>query len=106
MERELYVMYDTVSQAFGEPFTMANLAELRRQFEQIAANPAVPVYAIRDVCVLHLGTFVPDCDNPRIVPLAVPTVVLRGGSYNVEEIRGQSSSVSAATSELRAAQDC
>lgn len=100
MEREIYVMYDTVSQAFGEPFTMANLAELRRQFEQTVANPAVPVYAIRDVCVLHLGTFVPDSDNPRIVPLAVPTVVLRGGSYNVEEIRGQSSSVPASASQL------
>lgn len=100
MKREVYVMYDMVSQAFGEPFTMANAAEMRRQFEQTVADPAVPVYAIRDVCVIHLGTFVPDPDNPCIVPEAVASVVLRGGNYNVEEIRRQSDVVVTPASEL------
>lgn len=100
MKREIYVMYDMVSQSFGEPFTVANFADMRRQFEQTIANPAVPAYAICDVCVIHLGSFIPDPDNPVIIPEAVPSVVLRGGNYNVEEIRRQNSSVDAPASEL------
>lgn len=101
MNREVYVMFDSVAQNFGEPFTMANSAEMRRSFEQTVKNPAVPEYAIRDVCVLHLGTFIPDPDNPRIIPVAVPNVEVRGGNYNVEEIRRQDSSLASAASELR-----
>ena len=106
MNREIYVMYDSVSQNFGEPFTMANSADLRREFEETVKNPAVPVYAIRDVCVLHLGTFIPDSDNPVIIPATVPTVILRGGNYNVEEMRGQNSAGSSAAPELHSCEDC
>lgn len=79
---------------------MANASEMRRQFEQMVANPSVPAYAIADTCVIHLGVFVPDPDNPHIVPDAIPYVELRGGNYNVEERRRQASPVDAAASEL------
>ena len=100
MKRELYVFMDSVSQNFGEPFTLANFAELRREFQKICENPAVPAYAVRDTIVIHLGSFVPDSVNPRIEPVSVPTVVLRGDAYNVEEIRGQSSACPSAAPEL------
>lgn len=100
MNREIYVMVDSVSGNFGEPFTMANHAELRREFENALKSPAVPAYAFRDCDVLHLGCFIPDVDSPRIIPAAVPTCVLRGGSYNVDEIRRQNSDVSSAAFEL------
>lgn len=100
MKREIYVFMDSVSRGFGEPFTMANDAELRRHFERMAADVSIPAYAIRDTVVVHLGTFIPDSDNPCIVSDAVPAVVLRGDAYNVEEIRRQSSAVAAATHEL------
>lgn len=100
MKREIYVFFDSVAQNFGEPFTMANSSEMRRQFEQIVANPAIPAYAIADTCVVHLGEFVPDPDNPHIVPDAIPYVELRGGNYNVEERRRQNSACTATASEL------
>lgn len=100
MKREIYVFMDTVSRGFGEPFTMANDAELRRQFEHMVKDSAIPAYAIRDTVVVHLGTFEPNADHPHIVPDAVPFTVLRGDSFNVDEIRRQISSVDASTSEL------
>lgn len=100
MKRELFVMVDTVSGLFGEPFTMANVAEMRRQFDQIVQNPAVPNYAIRDTVVVHLGTLNADIENPCVVPAPVATVVLRGDAYNVEEIRKQNVDVDSAASEL------
>lgn len=100
MKRELYVFMDAVSQNFGEPFTLANVAELRREFQKICENPAIPAYAVRDTIVVHLGTFFPDPVNPRIDPLSVPTVVLRGDGFNVEEIRRQSASCPPAAPEL------
>lgn len=106
MNRNIYVLFDSVSGNFGELFTLANDAEMRREFEQLIRNPAVPDYAVRDCCVLRIGSFIPDANNPRIVPEAVPPVVLRGGNYNVLEIRGQSSSVSAPASELHSEKDC
>lgn len=57
MKREIYVFMDSVSQNFGEPFTLANFAELRREFQKLCENPAVPAYAVRDTIVIHLGTF-------------------------------------------------
>lgn len=57
MKRELYVFMDSVSQNFGEPFTLANFGELRREFQKLCENPAIPAYAIRDTIVVHLGTF-------------------------------------------------
>ena len=100
MKREIYVFMDSVSRGFGEPFTMANDAELRRQFGNMVENPSVPAYAIRDTLVIHLGTFVPDPDHPHIVADVVPFTVLRGDAYNVEEIRRQSPVVAATASEL------
>lgn len=106
MKREIYVFMDSVSQNYGEPFTLANDAELRREFHKICENPAVPAYAVRDTIVIHLGTFYPDPVDPRIDPVPVPTVVLRGDGFNVEEIRGQSAPCSPAAPELRAGEDC
>lgn len=106
MRRELYVMVDSVSGNFGEPFTMANHAELRRQFEQIAANPALPAYALRDTLVVYLGALSADIENPCIIPAAVPTVILRGESYNYEKIRKCDSEMDAATSILPAGEGC
>lgn len=100
MKRELYVFMDCVSQNFGEPFTLANFNELRREFQKLCENPAVPAYALRDTNVVHLGTFYPDPLNPRIEPLPVPITCLRGGSYNVDEIRGQSTACPSAAPEL------
>lgn len=100
MKREIYVFMDSVSRAFGEPFTMANDAELRRHFRNMVEDCSVPAYAIRDTVVVHLGTFVPDPDHPHIDPDVVPFTVLRGDSYNVEEIRRQGSVVAATASEL------
>lgn len=100
MRRELFVMVDSVSGMFGEPFTMANVAEMRRQFEQIVQNPSVPAYAIRDTVVVHLGSLNADIENPMLIPAAVPTVILRGDAYNVEEIRKPAVDVDAAASEL------
>lgn len=102
MKREIYVFMDTVSRNFGEPFTMANDAELRRHFGQMVENPAIPAYAIRDTLVVHLGTFIPDPDHPHIEPDVVPFTVLRGDAYNVEEIRRQNASVDVTASELPA----
>lgn len=101
MNREIYVMVDTVSGVFGEPFTMANDAELRREFEQSLLSPAVPAYTLRDVAVLHLGTLCTDRDDPRIVPTGIVSVVVRGGSYNVEEMRKQAFNDAAAASVMR-----
>lgn len=106
MQRNIYVLFDNVSGNFGELFTLANDAEMRREFEQLIRNPAVPDYAIRDCCVVRLGSFVSDAENPHIVPESIPSVILRGGNYNVSEIRGQVSSVSAPASELHPAEDC
>lgn len=106
MDREIYVMVDSVSGIFGEPFTMANDAELRREFEQTLKSPAVPAYTLRDVVVLHLGTLHPDRDNPCIIPAAIPCVVIRGGSYNVEEIRKQVFNDAAAASVLPSGECC
>lgn len=100
MKRELYVFMDSVSQNFGEPFTLANFAELRREFQKLCENPAVPAYAIRDTIVVHLGTFYSDPVNPRVEPLPVPITCLRGDAYNVDEIRGQGTSFSSVSSEL------
>lgn len=100
MKREVYVFMDSVSQNFGEPFVLANFAELRREFQKICENPAVPAYAVRDTIVIHLGSFFPDPVNPRIEPLPVPITCLRGDAYNVEEIRGQSPACPSAASEL------
>lgn len=101
MKRELYVFMDSVSQNFGEPFTLANFADLRREFQKLCENPSVPAYALRDTIVLHLGTFYPDPVNPRLETLPVPITCLRGDAYNVDEIRGQGTSGSSAASELR-----
>lgn len=106
MKREIYVFMDSVSRNYGEPFTMANAAELRRHFEQMVRNPAVPAYAIRDTVVIHLGTFIPDSENPIIVPENIPVVVLRGDSYNVDEIRKQDSDGTASAHELCTCEDC
>lgn len=106
MKREIYVFMDSVSQNFGEPFTLANFAELRREFQKICENPAVPAYAVRDTIVIHLGTFYPDPVNPRVDPLPVPITCLRGDAYNVEEIRGQSSVCPPAAPELCPFEDC
>lgn len=106
MKREIYVFMDSVSQNFGEPFTLANDAELRREFHKICENPAVPAYAVRDTIVIHLGSFYPDPVDPRIDPVSVPTVVLRGDAYNVEEIRGQGATCPPAASELSSCEDC
>lgn len=103
MKREIYVFMDSVSRNFGEPFTMANDAELRRHFLQMARNPAIPAYAIRDTVVLHLGTFVPNPDNPVIMPENIPVVVLRGDSYDVQKLREDNSD---SASELRDDEDC
>lgn len=100
MKREIYVFMDSVSQNFGELFTLANFAELRREFQKLCKNPAIPSYAIRDTIVLHLGSFYPDPTNPRIETLPVAITCLRGDAYNVDEIRGQSSDGSTAASEL------
>lgn len=106
MKREIYVFMDSVSRSFGEPFTMANVAELRRHFEQLVRNPDIPDYVIRDTVVVHLGSFVLDPDNPVIVPEKIPVVVLRGDSYHVEEIRKESRGGSAAAPELHSSVDC
>lgn len=100
MKRELYVFMDSVSQNFGEPFTLANFAELQREFRKICESPSVPAYAVRDTIVIHLGTFFPDPVNPRIEPLPIPITCLRGDAFNVDEIRGQSTDCSSAASEL------
>lgn len=106
MKRNIYVLFDSVSGNFGELFTLANDAEMRREFEQLVRNPAIPEYAITDCCVLRLGSFISDTENPHLVPESVPVVILRGGNYNVSEIRGQVSSVSASASELHSEKDC
>lgn len=106
MNRNVYVLFDTVSGNFGELFTLANDAEMRREFEQLVRNPSIPDYAIRDCCVIRLGSFVSDANNPCLVPEAVPPVILRGGNFNVSEIRGQVSSVPASASELHSEKDC
>lgn len=100
MKREIYVFMDSVSRSFGEPFTMANVAELRRHFDRLVKMDDVPAYVIRDTVVLHLGTFVPDSDHPVIIPENIPVVVLRGDSYDVEKIRSESSPTANAVSEL------
>lgn len=100
MKREIYVFMDSVSQNFGEPFTLANFAELRREFQKLCENPAIPAYAVRDTLVIHLGSFYLDPVNPRIEPLPVPITCLRGDAYNVEEIRGQNAPGASASSEL------
>lgn len=100
MKREIYVFVDSVSQNFGEPFTLANAAELRREFRKLCENPAVPDYAVRDTIVLHLGTFYPDAVNPRIEPLPVPVTALRGDVFDVDEIRRQSPDGPASAPEL------
>lgn len=100
MKREIYVFLDHVSQNYGDPFCMANLADLKREFQRLCENPAVPAYAIRDTLVLYLGDFYPDPVNPRIEALPAPITVIRGDSYNVDEIRGQSSNSSSSASQL------
>lgn len=106
MKRNIYVLYDSVSGNFGELFTLANDAEMRREFEQLVRNPAIPDYAITDCCVVRLGSFISDIENPHIVPESVPAVILRGGNYNVSEIRGQVSTVSSSASEQHSDKDC
>lgn len=103
MKREIYVFMDSVSRNFGEPFTMANDAELRRHFVQMVRNVDIPAFAIRDTIVLHLGTFVPDSENPVIIAENIPTVILRGDSYDVEKIR---EGISVPTSELHTSENC
>lgn len=100
MERQIFCFVDSVSGNVGEIFTLANRKELRREFRKICENPAVPAYAVRDVIVLHLGTFHCDPDNIYIESLPVPITVLRGGSFDVDEIRRQASDDAVAASEL------
>lgn len=106
MNKEMYVFMDSVSGQFGEPFTMANHTDLRRYFEELCRHSAVPTYALRDTVVLHVGTFVIENGSPSIVPVPFPITVLRGDSFNVEEIRNQISDVSVTASCMCSEENC
>jgi hypothetical protein len=106
MNKEIYVFMDSVSGQFGEPFTMANHIDLKRYFEELCKNSSLPTYALRDTVVIHVGTFVIENGSPSIVPVPFPTTVLRGDSFNVEEIRKQVFDVPASAPCLCAEEDC
>lgn len=81
MERNIYVMVDSVSGMVAEPFVMANDAELKRMFKPIAQSGSVPIHVLRDTVVFHLGKLVADTEVPRIDPAPWSNVVLRGDAY-------------------------
>lgn len=79
----LYVMQDRVSGAFGAVFESSNDETVKRDFINLASNPNVPDYAVRDTVVIHLGIFDQDVRNPSISSVGVPRVIIRGDDLEV-----------------------
>lgn len=88
----LYVVFDQVSQRYGDIFQVENDDAARRQFTEIFkrnfGNPHVPV---RDLAIVRLASIEPSDDPdefwPVIANMSEPIFVLKGSEINYDEVR-------------------
>lgn len=86
MYREMYVIQDSVSRQFGEPFVSVNDDTVRRSIYPVFAAQGVEHPEILDGAVLAIAAIFITDDKYNIEPYAVPRRVCTGRDSEVSAL--------------------
>lgn len=81
----IYVIYDRVTEQFGEIFECANDLSVRRFYTHVFRNSRDNNIPVKDLAILCVATCDKSGSVPVVRPVPVPYTVLRGDEITYDE---------------------